>query len=235
MTSGVNIPHNKELFFLEFVSALTDDVESNKNVYNKIADEYDDLARNVHFHSANHLARLCMDNLTESMKKNVDNCRVLDVAAGTGLFAEGLRAAGFTGRLDGIEGANGMCEIAREKGIYSDLRNGLITLQNPLSFDDDSYDVVVVSTALTPGHVPDECLFDCIRVLKSGGLLIFNTFLLATTDPSGTKLKSTLRVVKKIEDDGLCKRVVELDDKMFDLDHQYHKVSKNVLYCYQKN
>ncbi|CAK8674414.1 unnamed protein product [Clavelina lepadiformis] len=235
MATQVIIPHDKEVHFSDIVNELNENLENNIKVYNKYADEYDDLARDLGFKVANHLVKLCMDNLPESMKKNLDKCRVLDVAAGTGLIVEEFRAARFTGSFDGIEGANDMCAIARKKGIYSDLRSGLVTVDNPLPFDDNTYDVVVVCTALTPGHVPKECLFDCIRVLKPKGLLLFNLSHFEVSDPDGECMKCTKEIVEKMHDDGRCECVDEFDAQMFDLDSQYHKVRKNVIHCFQKN
>ena len=86
MATQVIIPHDKEVHFSDIVNELNENLENNIKVYNKYADEYDDLARDLGFKVANHLVKLCMDKLPESMKKNLDKCRVLDVAAGNALY-----------------------------------------------------------------------------------------------------------------------------------------------------
>jgi hypothetical protein len=57
-----------------------------------------------------------------------------------------------------------MLEVARQKGIYSDLRQ--MALGGFLDFPDDSFSVVFSTGTITPKHAPPESFDDLIRVTK---------------------------------------------------------------------
>ena len=49
------------------------------------------------------------------------SAKIIDVAAGTGLAVVNLRQAGFTGRIDAVDGCQAMLDKAKERGLYTEL------------------------------------------------------------------------------------------------------------------
>ena len=49
------------------------------------------------------------------------SAKIIDIAAGTGQVGVKLRQAGFTGRIDGIDGSPAMLDKAKERGLYTEL------------------------------------------------------------------------------------------------------------------
>lgn len=97
---------------------------------------------------------------------------VLDAGCGTGLSGVAVRdIVGSTTVIDGIDISNGMLEVAREKGVYRNLKTA--DLSKKIEIEDAKYDVVVCVGTLTGGHVgPVPALKEFVRVVKSGGLVV---------------------------------------------------------------
>ena len=96
---------------------------------------------------------------------------ILDAGCGGGIQAEPLVQSGY-GPITGIDLSDGMLAIAREKGIYADLRQ--MALGGKLDFTDESFAVVFSTGTITPKHAPPESFDDLIRVTKTGGKIIFS-------------------------------------------------------------
>ena len=94
---------------------------------------------------------------------------VLDAGAGTGQLGVALRGAGFT-RLHAMDFSFGMLAVAREKGVYADLREG--KLGDPLGYPDGAYDAVVACGVFTTGHAPPTGLRELARITRPGGYVI---------------------------------------------------------------
>jgi len=99
-----------------------------------------------------------------------DDAAILDAGAGSGTVGMAAKAHGFT-CVDAMDLSLDMLEIAREKGVYRDVRVGV--LGEPLDYADDSYDAVLSSGVFTPGHAPPSSFAELIRVVKPGGLICF--------------------------------------------------------------
>ncbi len=99
-----------------------------------------------------------------------DDAAILDAGAGTGAVGLAAGNAGFT-NLDAMDLSLDMLEIAREHGVYSDIRVGV--LGEPLDYATDSYDAVLSAGTFTPGHAPPEGLDELTRIVKSGGVICF--------------------------------------------------------------
>jgi SAM-dependent methyltransferase len=95
---------------------------------------------------------------------------VLDAGAGTGQLGVALRDAGYT-RLHAMDLSSGMLAVAREKGVYAELREG--KLGDPLDYPDGAYDAVVACGVFTTGHAPPSGLRELARIARSGGYVIF--------------------------------------------------------------
>ena len=98
------------------------------------------------------------------------DAHILDAGAGTGLLGVALAADGFQ-RLDGLDLSRGMLDEAARKGVYRDLRTGV--LGEPLDYETGAYDGVVSAGVLTAGHAPASALDELVRVTRSGGHVIF--------------------------------------------------------------
>ena len=98
------------------------------------------------------------------------DARILDAGAGTGLLGSELAQAGFT-NLEGLDLSREMLAQARGKGVYRDLREGV--LGTPLEYASGTFDGVVSAGVLTTGHAPAACLDELVRVTRPGGHVIF--------------------------------------------------------------
>lgn len=98
------------------------------------------------------------------------DARILDAGVGTGILGELLSILGYR-TVVGIDMSEGMLAKARQRKVYSDLRNRV--LGEPLDFDDDAFSVVVSFGVFTPGHAPAVAFDELVRITRPGGRLIF--------------------------------------------------------------
>jgi predicted TPR repeat methyltransferase len=96
---------------------------------------------------------------------------VLDAGAGTGMMGEILAPLGYRD-LVGIDISQRMLELAREKGVYKDLRR--MELGEQLDLPSDAFAVVVAAGVFAAGHAPPESFDELIRVTEAGGGMIFS-------------------------------------------------------------
>ncbi|MFT5115318.1 MAG: putative TPR repeat methyltransferase [Parasphingorhabdus sp.] len=96
---------------------------------------------------------------------------ILDAGCGGGIQAEPLSYAGY-GPITGIDFSKGMLDVARQKNIYTDLRQ--MELGQPLDFDDESFSVIFSTGTITPRHAPPESFDELLRVAKPQALIIFS-------------------------------------------------------------
>ncbi len=96
---------------------------------------------------------------------------VLDAGAGTGLVGECLHELGFH-NLTAMDLSLGMLEVARNKNIYQSLDQ--MTMGETLGYATDQFDASVVVGVFTMGHAPASSLDELVRVVKSGGHIVFS-------------------------------------------------------------
>jgi predicted TPR repeat methyltransferase len=96
---------------------------------------------------------------------------VLDAGAGTGIVGPILATLGYRD-LVGIDISQRMLELAREKGVYRDLRQ--MELGGQLDFPTDAFAAVVSTGVFAAGHAPPESFEDLIRITKPSGYIIFS-------------------------------------------------------------
>ncbi len=111
-----------------------------------------------------------------------DRARVLEVGSGTGPVCRTIASLDGVGEVVGVEPSAEFVRVANE--VSSGLDNVRFEVGNgsALSFDDDSFDVVVMHTLLS--HVPDRSgvLAEAHRVLDTGGqLAVFDADFAAST------------------------------------------------------
>jgi SAM-dependent methyltransferase len=97
--------------------------------------------------------------------------RVLDVATGPGYVSE--RAAARGARAVGIDLAEGMLELARQRVRGVEL---LLADAEELPFDDASFDAVVGGFVINHLPHPQRALAEATRVLVSGGQVAFSVW-----------------------------------------------------------
>ncbi len=96
---------------------------------------------------------------------------ILDAGCGSGMQSEALALLGY-GPIIGIDLSEQMLNVARGKGIYSELHR--MTLGETLAFVDDKFSAVMCSGVITPGHAPSSSFHELIRVAKPGALIVFS-------------------------------------------------------------
>ncbi len=96
--------------------------------------------------------------------------RMLDVACGTGAFLQAVTAAHPKVRLAGVDISPEMLAVARQRlpaGVELQVASA-----DALPFRDDSFDIVVTTSAYHFFRVPNEVLNEMRRVLRPGGRLV---------------------------------------------------------------
>ena len=93
---------------------------------------------------------------------------ILDAGAGTGLVGEALEQAGFD-RLEAVDFAPQMLDIARGKGLYQDIHVADLSRQTALQ--GDRYDAIV--TCGTTTQMPSAALREYVRLVRPGGKIVF--------------------------------------------------------------
>ena len=96
---------------------------------------------------------------------------ILDAGAGTGLVGECLHEMGFR-NMTAMDLSLGMLEVARRKDIYRALDQ--MTMGETLEYATDQFDASVIVGVFTQGHAPAGSIDELVRVVKSGGHIVFS-------------------------------------------------------------
>ncbi|KAK3791714.1 hypothetical protein RRG08_053925, partial [Elysia crispata] len=90
-------------------------MEKSVNTYGAWAKQYNKMLTD-HAYSG---PRAAADSIVKRFQSvaDKDQVRIMDMACGTGLVAEDLKSRGYH-NIDGVDPAQGMLEVAREKGLY---------------------------------------------------------------------------------------------------------------------
>ncbi|UCD08807.1 MAG: class I SAM-dependent methyltransferase [Dehalococcoidales bacterium] len=105
--------------------------------------------------------------------------KVLDIACGSGWATmKATRIVGEQGRVIGIDIADKLLDIARQKAVSS----GFVNIEylegdvHNLFFNDSCFDSVIYASSLFMFSDIPRAIHECYRVLKTGGTMIFSTF-----------------------------------------------------------
>ncbi|WP_026670040.1 class I SAM-dependent methyltransferase [Butyrivibrio sp. AE3006] len=102
--------------------------------------------------------------------KNNDDIKILDIGTGPGFFSILLKECGYN--VTGIDSSTEMLGRAKSNaGKYGDVINFLQMDADDLSFEDDSFDVIVNRNVTWNLQNPETCYAEWRRVLKPGGRL----------------------------------------------------------------
>jgi predicted TPR repeat methyltransferase len=97
--------------------------------------------------------------------------QVLDLGCGTGLVGDAFKDLAAGGRLDGIDLAPRMLEVARKRGIYGDLILG--DLETVLAAPGPSYDLIVSADTMVYLGDLAPTFEGVFNRLKTGGFYLF--------------------------------------------------------------
>ena len=97
------------------------------------------------------------------------HAKVIDVGCGTGLAAAELVARGFS-QIDGFDLSEGMLAEAEKRGVYGDLRTGV--LGEHLDYPTASYDAAIATGVFSAGHSPPSGWDEVARIVKPGGYFV---------------------------------------------------------------
>ena len=94
---------------------------------------------------------------------------ILDAGCGTGLVGKELKKYGFS-NLTGVDFSQSMLDLITP-GIYHTI--DLIDLNEPLKFEDNTFDAIMCVGTFTYGHVKAHALNEFIRIVNYQGLICF--------------------------------------------------------------
>lgn len=138
----------------------------NRKFWDRYAKFYDAEVLRFSGRAYEEMYRLMAKVLTKEM-------HVLEIATGTGLIA--IRIAEHVHTVEATDFSPKMIEAARKKKVPGNVRFSVENGAN-LSFEDHTFDAVIISNALHIMLHPEAVLGSIRRVLKPNGLLIAPTF-----------------------------------------------------------
>ena len=154
----------KKKISLDDAYALDGSTEASGRLYSDWADSYDDqFARAVDYRTPDLLADLFAE------RRGDISGPVLDIGAGTGLVAEGLRKRGVT-NVDALDICEKMLAVANDKGLYGKLILGDLNARLPIA--DASYAGFTSTGTFTHGHVGPGALDELLRIGRPGALYV---------------------------------------------------------------
>ncbi|KAK6184856.1 hypothetical protein SNE40_007223 [Patella caerulea] len=115
--------------------------------------------------------QLTADTAALMFPEGRDNVRIVDMAAGTGLIAAGMRKHGFK-HIDAVDPCSAAKKVAMERGLYENYILDFVD-DRRLDIKTDNYDGLVCAGAFTPGLMPSIALREFVRVVKPGGYVCF--------------------------------------------------------------
>ena len=114
------------------------------------------------------------NEMYDSIRKTIANKNVLELATGTGLIAKNVACAAK--HIDATDYSEKMIQQAK-KGKNPDNIEFEVQDATNLKYEDNTYDIVIISNALHIMPEPEKALAEIKRVLKEDGLLICPNFL----------------------------------------------------------
>jgi len=211
----------------QFVNLFNDSAMENQENYQNFAEVYDRMM-DTGYKTPEILSRMCM----EQLNNNSSQIALLDIASGTGRLAHALRTLGYKGIIDGIEASSKMIEeCIKKNNIYREVKEHFLSEDQPMPYSDDTYDIVICAGALCMGHIPYQCIRDMIRVLKPGGIFLFNVSRLVF-DKNNVAIPAIQEFMNQMMSENRCKLVQESSELAYE-NPLYKMAEKSFFYCYQ--
>ncbi|XP_071362107.1 methyltransferase-like protein 27 [Trachinotus anak] len=198
------------------------------NFYNSWAENYDQDVGVLDYRAPS----LAANSICSHFSGDREAAAVLDVACGTGLVAKQMKRFGF-GHFVGIDGSEAMLELARDSGLYRELKQSMLGEETlPVQWA-DSFDVVVIVGALSVGQVPVAVVRELCKSTKPGGYVCMTT----RSNRDNLEYKAALeRELKQMEEEGLwrCVEVTEVEDWERAVSEQEDGYISGAVYLYKK-
>ncbi|XP_060065131.1 methyltransferase-like protein 27 [Ylistrum balloti] len=162
--------------------------------------------------------------LAKLYSKGRQDVHILDVAAGTGLVGVELAKEGFI-KIDALDPSKGMLDEAKTKGVYQAMICSYFD-GNEQDIAPNTYEAIVVCGACNNSHLPRECLWEVVRLLKPGGYFVMATrpSLLETAEDYKGNFDL---LMDEIENQGIWKRNAK------EIVPNYHKNKQGIIFVYQ--
>jgi ubiquinone/menaquinone biosynthesis C-methylase UbiE len=137
--------------------------------WNKKASTYD-----------NHLkeSQTAYKKIIEFLKEDLtNNMFLLDIGTGTGEIP--LQIYNYVKKIDAIDFSQEMINLARDKADKLNISNinFIVCDINELSYDDNTFDSILISNVLHIADEPQKLLIKLKRLIKTNGIIIAPTFL----------------------------------------------------------
>ncbi|XP_068455912.1 methyltransferase-like protein 27 isoform X2 [Clinocottus analis] len=197
------------------------------NFYNSWAENYDQDVAVLEYRAPS----LAANSISSHFSGDREAAVVLDVACGTGLVVKQMKGHGF-GHFVGIDGSEAMLTLAKESGLYQDLKQSMLG-EGPLPVQKGWFDVVVIVGALSAGQVPVGVVRELCEATKPGGHVCMTT----RSNQDNMEYKVALeRELKQMEDEGLwtCVEVAEVEDWERAVSEQEDGYVSGAVYLYRK-
>lgn len=163
-----------------------DNIDPSKNAkhYNTYAQKYDAMHDKAGFNDPYWLTKVIVERLGSQPNHPLSHsaCRLMDFGCGTGRLGVELKKAGYV-NISGVDGSTEMINVAYSKGCYQaehiySLLVGIDALPSEIVYDaskpGSGFDAVLASATMLPGHFPNSCYSEMLKVLRPGGYLLFS-------------------------------------------------------------
>ena len=113
------------------------------------------------------------ERMVDVVRRHIEDrrARLLDVGAGSGLLGKALKTAGYD-NLVGLDPSPGMLRQAAAKRVYKrqlEMALGAAALRTGMRFD-----AALAAGVFKAGHAPPGALACLLRLVRPGGIIIFN-------------------------------------------------------------
>lgn len=226
MSSDTKVFENVRAVILSAHEGTT--LKEKVNFYNSWAKNYDQDVAVLQYRAP----CLAASSISSHFSGEREAAVVLDVACGTGLVAKQLKNYGF-GRFVGIDGSESMLEVARESGLYQDLKQFLLGEELlPVQWE-NAFDVVVIVGALSFGQVPVCVVRELCKSTKPGGYICMTT----RSNHDNLEYKAALESqLRQMEEECLwtCVEVTQVKDWERAVSKQEDGYISGAVYLYKK-
>ena len=155
----------------------TKDIDNKIPIYQlkskeKVLDYYDNWTKKEQFNKDMVIWNYEAPRNTASLlnKHAIDKkINILDAGCGTGLVGKELKKYGYS-NLTGVDFSQSMLDLI-PTGIYHTI--DLIDLNEPLKYEDNTFDAIMCVGTFTYGHVKAHALNEFIRIVNYQGLICF--------------------------------------------------------------
>lgn len=155
-------PTENALFLKDAYALKT--TEDSQKLYDAWAETYDEEFAKAHdYNTPDLIAELYAERTRDT------SARVLDIGAGTGLVAEGLKKRGIV-NIDALDISIPMLDIAKSKDCYQNLI--VADLNKNLDIPDNTYGGITSTGTFTHGHVGPDAINGLVRIAHPGALFI---------------------------------------------------------------